>query len=63
LRRLEPGRLRLEIGDDGPGWGPRDAGQMSHVLELMRLLARQLHGTLELGGRPGGGAMVATELA
>lgn len=62
LRRLEPGRLRLEIADDGVGWRPGQADRVSHGLELMRLLARQLNGDLELGERLGGGVIVAAEM-
>jgi PAS domain S-box-containing protein len=62
LRRLEPGRLRLEVADDGRGWRPAKPGHGSHGLELMRTFAEQLHGELELGDRPQGGALVAAEL-
>jgi PAS domain S-box-containing protein len=63
LRRLRPGRLRLEIADDGGGWRTGEAGRVSHGLDLMRLLAGQLHGELELGERPGGGVLVAVEIS
>jgi two-component sensor histidine kinase len=62
LRRLKPGRLRLEIADDGVGWRTAVEGRVSHGLELVRLLAKQLHGDLELADRPGGGALVAVEM-
>jgi two-component sensor histidine kinase len=62
LRRLEPGRLRVEVADDGKGWGPVDPGRRSHGLDLMRMFARQLHGELELGVGPQGGAAIAVEL-
>jgi PAS domain S-box-containing protein len=62
LRPLKPGRLRLEIADDGLGWRTGEAGRVSHGLDLMRLLAKQLRGELELGNRPGGGALVAVEM-
>ncbi len=62
LRRLENGRLRLEIADDGKGWGPMEPGHRSHGLTLMRMFAKQLHGELELSDRPQGGALVAAEL-
>jgi two-component sensor histidine kinase len=62
LRRLKPGRLRLEIADDGVGWRTGAGGRVSHGLDLMRLLAKQLHGELELGDRVGGGALVAVEM-
>jgi PAS domain S-box-containing protein len=62
LQRLKPGRLRLEIADDGVGWRAGAEGRVSHGLDLMRLLASQLHGELELGERPGGGALVAAEM-
>jgi PAS domain S-box-containing protein len=63
LRRLEPGRLRLEVADDGTGWGPVDPTQPSHGLDMMRLFAKQLRSELELGDSPSGGVLVATELA
>ena len=62
LRRLETGRLRLEIADDGKGWSRAEPRRGSHGLELMRMFARQLHGELELSDRPQGGALVAAEL-
>jgi PAS domain S-box-containing protein len=62
LRRLKPGSLRLEIADDGVGWPTGEAGRVSHGLDLMRLLAKQLHGELELGDRVGGGSLVAVEM-
>lgn len=62
LRREKPGRLRLEIVDDGVGWGDVQPDQPSRGLELMRLFARQLHAELELGPSLKGGALVATEV-
>lgn len=62
LHRLEPGRLRLEVADDGKGWGPIEPGHKSHGLELMRMFAQQLQGELELSDRPEGGTLVAVEL-
>jgi PAS domain S-box-containing protein len=62
LRRLEPGRLRLEVADDGTGWGPVDPTQPSHGLDMMRLFAKQLRSELELGDSPNGGVLVATEI-
>jgi len=62
LRRLKPGRLRLEIADDGVGWRTAAEGRVSHGLDLVRLLAKQLHGDLELGDRAGGGVLVAVEM-
>lgn len=63
LRRLEPGRLRLEVADDGKGWGRIETVRTSRGLDLMRTFARQLHGELELSNRPQGGAIVAAELS
>lgn len=62
LRRLEPGRLSLEIADDGVGWRPGEPGRVTHGLDLMRMLAEQMHGELELGDRPGGGVLVAVDM-
>jgi two-component sensor histidine kinase len=62
LRRTKPGRLRLEVADDGVGWRAVDPGEAHHGLDLMRLFAKQLHCELELSDRPQGGAMVAVEL-
>jgi PAS domain S-box-containing protein len=61
LRRLQPGRLRLEVADDGTGWGSVDPNQPSHGLDLLRLFARELRSGLELGDSPSGGALVAVE--
>ena len=61
LRRLEPGRLRLEIVDDGSGWGGVEPGRASHGLDLMRMFAKQLHCELELSNRPDGGARVVAD--
>jgi PAS domain S-box-containing protein len=61
LRRVAPGHLRLEVADDGKGWGT-EPGHTSHGLDLMRMFATQLQGELELSDRPQGGAMVAAEL-
>jgi two-component sensor histidine kinase len=62
LRRLKPGSLRLEVADDGVGWGPVPAGKVSHGLDLMRVFAKQLQGELELSRSPSGGALVATDI-
>ena len=62
LRRLEPGRLRLEVADNGRGWGPVDPSQPSHGLDLMRLFAKQLGCELELGAGPNGGVLAAAEI-
>jgi PAS domain S-box-containing protein len=62
LRRLEPGRLRLEVADDGTGWGPVDPKQPSHGLDLMRLFARELRCKLDLSDGPNGGVLVAAEI-
>jgi PAS domain S-box-containing protein len=62
LRRTKLGRLRLEVADDGVGWGAVDPSEAHHGLDLMRFFAKQLHCELELSDRPQGGAMVAVEL-
>jgi two-component sensor histidine kinase len=61
LRRVEPGRLRLEIVDDGSGWGCVEPGHASHGLDLMRMFAKQLRCELELSNRPDGGARVIAD--
>jgi PAS domain S-box-containing protein len=63
LRRTEPGRLRLEVVDNGKGWGPSEPSHKSRGMDLMRTFAKQLHGELELSNRPEGGAVVAVELS
>jgi PAS domain S-box-containing protein len=62
LRRQELGRLRLEVADDGVGWGPVGPSETSHGLDLMRMFAKQLHGELELRAQPRGGTLVATDI-
>jgi two-component sensor histidine kinase len=62
LVRREPGRLRVEVADDGVGWGAVDPSKASHGLDLMRLFARQMHGDLELGVDRRGGALVTAEV-
>ena len=62
LQRVKPGRLRLDIADDGAGWAPPEEDRKSHGLEVMRLSARGLAGELKFGRRPGGGTLVTTEL-
>jgi two-component sensor histidine kinase len=61
LRRVAPGRLRLEVADDGKGWAFKP-GHVSHGLDLMKMFATQLQGDLQLGDSSHGGALVATEL-
>jgi PAS domain S-box-containing protein len=57
--REAPGRLGLSVADDGVGGVVlQHAGRVSHGIGLMRLLAQQLKGGLEIGERPGGGALV-----
>ena len=56
LHRLEGGSgLRLEVGDDGVGLPSDFAQRREHSLglQLVTDLARQLGGTLEVGGGPG----------
>jgi PAS domain S-box-containing protein len=62
LRRLKPGRLRLEIADNGVGLRTAAEGRVSHGLDLVRLLAKQLHGELELGDQAAGGVIVSVEM-
>jgi two-component sensor histidine kinase len=61
LSRREPG-LRLEVTDDGVGWGAVDPSEAHHGLDLMRLFAKQLHSELELGVHRLGGAVVAADI-
>jgi two-component sensor histidine kinase len=61
LRRLQPGRLRLEIADDSVERGPAEPGRAPHGPDLMSMFAKQLQGELEPSDRAGGGAMVAAE--
>ena len=61
LRRLEAGRLRLEVADDGAERGPVEPGHASRGLDLMSMFAKQLQGELQLSERASGGAMVAAE--
>ena len=63
LHRTEPGRLRLEVGDDGVGWTAVDPNETHHGLDLMKLFAKQLHSKLELGVHHLGGVLVAAEIA
>lgn len=62
LRRPEPGRLRIEVADDGVGWGAVDPSRPSHGLDLMKLFAKQLNCELQLAGSPEGGVLVAAEI-
>lgn len=62
LSRPEPGRLRVEVADDGVGWGAAGPSEASHGLVLMRMFAKQLQGELELSVRRFGGALVAAEM-
>lgn len=54
-----PGRMRLSLCDDGPGWSRDKADARRMGLEIMRGLAHRLDGTLDLQDRPDGGAGVA----
>jgi two-component sensor histidine kinase len=56
-----PDRLELAITDDGAGWAGA-ADRPSHGLKLMRLLARQLGGEIEISDRGRGGCRVAVSL-
>ncbi|NEX91954.1 PAS domain-containing sensor histidine kinase [Caulobacter sp. 17J65-9] len=61
LRRAGEG-LVLEVVDDGVGLPAEAADRPSHGLKLMRLQADQLHGSLTIGDRQGGGAVVTAAL-
>jgi two-component sensor histidine kinase len=62
LSRPGPGRLRVEVADDGVGWGATNPCEPSHGLDLMRMFAEQMHGELELRADRLGGALVAAEM-
>jgi PAS domain S-box-containing protein len=62
LRCRDTGFLRLEISDDGVGWGSAAADNDSQGLELMRLFAKQLHSELKLADSREGGARVAVDI-
>jgi two-component system, NarL family, sensor kinase len=60
-----PHRVRLEVADDGVGFRPDSVGRSpdGHFgLQLMTDRVTDLGGWVELGTRPGGGAMVTVEL-
>jgi PAS domain S-box-containing protein len=62
MSRPKPGRLRLEVGDDGVGWSAVDLSQTQHGLDLMRLFAKQARAEFELGVHRLGGALVTAEM-
>ncbi len=62
LVRYEPEALELEIADDGPGPPEDGARAGGHGLIGMYERAALFGGTLEAGGRPGGGFHVRARL-
>jgi PAS domain S-box-containing protein len=61
LRPTAPDRLELAIADDGIGY-PGATDRSSQGLKLMRLLAQQLGGEVEISGNIGGGCRVVVSL-
>jgi signal transduction histidine kinase len=60
--RHAPGRVEIEVVDDGRGAGPGDPGRGGHGIAGMRERAALYGGTLEAGPQPGGGFRVAATL-
>jgi len=60
LYRLEPDRLAVEVGDDGPGFEPRglleDGEQELSEGGLGIAIIRAVADEVEIGGRSGGGS-------
>jgi two-component sensor histidine kinase len=55
-------RLELKIVDNGRGWAAPPTDRPSQGLKLMRLLAQQLGGEMEISDRIGGGAQISVSL-
>ena len=62
LVRYEARAVELEIGDDGRGPAAGDDGDGGHGLVGMRERVALYGGTLDVGGRPGGGFRVRARL-
>ena len=64
LLRSQPGRLQLEVTDDGVGFEPQLAGVRSRRLGLTTMAerARSAGGTLTIESAPGAGTTVRLEL-
>jgi two-component sensor histidine kinase len=64
LGRSGPGRLRLEIADDGIGRAEPapDPERCSYGMKIMEIQARRLGGRLEVDDRPGGGTVVSLDV-
>jgi signal transduction histidine kinase len=60
--RHAPGRVEVEVVDDGRGAGPGGEGHGGHGIAGMRERAALYGGTLEAGPLPGGGFRVAATL-
>jgi signal transduction histidine kinase len=52
------GRLRLNVKDDGKGFGPRPPGTSGMGLRIMQHRARSIGGELDIASRPGHGTAV-----
>lgn len=52
------GRLRLNVKDDGKGFGPRHPGKTGMGLRIMEHRARSIGGELDIASRPGHGTAV-----
>jgi two-component sensor histidine kinase len=61
LGREPPGRLVLEVADDGVGFRA-EAPPRSHGLMLMRFQAEKLRARLDIGPRDGGGTLVRLDM-
>jgi signal transduction histidine kinase len=59
--RVSGGRLQLRIADDGEGFDPRKQHDGLGLASMARR-ARDLHGSLEIDSRRGGGTSLTFEM-